>query len=130
MEDYHADARVNRSGAPAGVMSALMNAVGVVALVAGLVLSVGGVEIARADPPQPDGDRYIRRNGEAIGTAVPAAPAARRAADSQPKAGLKTDVVEQTEQPAAAARPVGNPTIALNNRGYNYPDSLPIRPPK
>ena len=85
MEDYHAEGRATGSGEGRG--SILARALGVAALLACVVLRVGGVEIARADSTVVESDGFIRLNGERIGTAVPAQIAACQAGQIHYKHG-------------------------------------------
>jgi len=119
------------TSATSGV-SALKSAIGMAALLAWLVLSVGGgVEIARADPTQTAGN-LIYQDGKAIGTAVPGGQTSCETATASRNARALAlrQLVQQTAQ-GAAGQPTGavdgrDHVMALNSRGYNYasPEAL------
>ena len=135
MEDYHSQARVNGSGR----WVALKSAIGLGAVLACFALSVGGVEIAQADSPQAEVDRFIRLDGEPVGTAVPAkevpAKAVQCSADSQQARARGLDnlqrLVRRTARDASlranGAEGGEELPVALNAQGYNYGATVPMR---
>ncbi len=129
MEDYHAEGPVTASGEGRG--SILARALGAAALLACVVLRVGGVEIARADPTAVETDGFIRLNGEPIGTAVPAEFAGCQAGPNADPAAIRSGLQKLVDRAArqgvlrvAGRRSDGDLPVALNGSGYNYGASL------
>lgn len=142
MEDYHAGARVKGFGQSG--WSALWRALGAAALLACLVLRAGGVDIARADSPPAEADRFIRLNGEPVGTAAPtqlaqlpesaeaelvelAEPAGCQAGPGSERSGLAAGLQRLVERAARQVAPGAGGAerdadfpVALNGQGYNY----------
>jgi len=120
MQDYHAEKPVNGAASISGP-SALKSAIGMVALLAWLVLNLGGVEIARADPAQTEGTLIVL-DGKAIGTAVATDEKRCGAATAAGSARVVADIQQLVQQQAARKGAEGDsrPPMALNSRGYNY----------
>ena len=122
MEGHHANAGAKRRSNRSDVASAA----GFAALLVGLVLSAGGIEIAQADPaPKPD--QLIWLDGEAVGTASPAASC--EAGSTQPRAAATAEAAPQ-QTVRVLAHELGGAVanqprvIPLNSRGYNYAPGL------
>lgn len=120
MEDYHAGAPMNGTG----FRHRATNWIGAVALVAGLALSVGGVEFAQAESPQPAGSHAPSE--AAICKADPAATATANVAATPRVAKATERSVERELAQALAKLRRQDPETAeelpmeLNTRGYNY----------
>ena len=104
---------------------------GAAALLACVVLRVGGVEVARADPTAVAADGFIRLNGEPIGTAVPAQIAGCQAGPAVDPAAIRSGLqklvdraARQGVQRVESRSGDGDLPVALNGSGYNYSPSL------
>ncbi len=129
MEDYHAEGSATGSGERRWPI--LARALGAAALLACVVLRVGGVEIARADSPVVEADGFIRLNGEPIGTAVPAQIAGCEAGPAVDPAAIRSSLqklvdrgARQGIQRVEGRGRDGDLPVALNGSGYNYGPSL------
>jgi len=134
MNDYQSNTRPNRR--PTRFSGSVgRSAAGFAALLLGLFLSSGGVEIARADPaPKTETLGYV--NGEAVATPVlsPVPPMSCEAGSTKAEVVAKVEAARK-QAARAAVRHASDASVSrtraipLNGRGYNYaPGHMPQEP--